>query len=853
MDRPPKVFISYRQDSDEHSRRVLAFADRLMEHGVEVLLDQYQPSPPGGWTNWMEKGLDEADFVLMICTEAYLRGVKNEEVLNKGLGVRWEGQLIKIRIYRTGAQGSRFIPVLLEGGSPEHIPEPVWDYTRYQIRTFDLADSEYVRLYRRLTDQPDVSRPKLGRPIVLPASRDRGGADDRGDAAPGRKLLSLRFQLARVAGDAGYTVRLTAEGFEPAEAAFASNPRGGRATSEALAKIEADRCQEEDLCYIGSELWGGLMAGAVQVRYKQVREAMSRDRGLYHLRLSLPRELEDLPWEGLFDGGFLATDERSCIIRETPEDLDPPVPWEGRGRPLGILLLMPGGTNLDLAGERELIMRWAAEQGEEAVRVEVMDGRVTPDRVRDAIRTGAWDVVHFAGHARANARGVVALRLNGEAPSDGWIEAVRFAALFNVGGVRLVVLNCCRGATVDSQDVNLSRALSGLGPFLLRRGVPVVVAMRYEIPDRVALRFADEFYRVLLAGPEPGRVDLAVESGRSVVYLNEPGTVRGFITPVLYLAEGHERPFLLAPPRRAAGAMIEAVAVVPGTPRPRVELPDDLVGALRENRCVPVLGPGLLGAGAIRAGGAADEADSVPGPRELAHTLAELSHYPQMDDFALSERGGAWLDGFVLQWVCQHLSSQRKIRPQMLKTIKESFQRCRPPAAVRRVASWKVPGFICTYFDGLLAQAVLELGRKLQVVNALQDDAPADPTLPLLIHLRGTWRDERSLVLTEDRHNQLWDRLSQLPEWVSNLVQGDYGRSLLFLGVHPRDPLARRLCAKLINEETKLRVGPVYFACTAPTGADESYWDNFGVQWLRDDLETLVGTLATALETGAPR
>ena len=72
---------------------------------------------------------------------------------------------------------------------------------------------------------------------------------------------------------------------------------------------------------------------------------------VYHVRLDRPRELEPLPWEALYNKGFLATEERWCIIRETPEGLDPFEPWEDRGRPLGILLVMPEGSGLDLARE----------------------------------------------------------------------------------------------------------------------------------------------------------------------------------------------------------------------------------------------------------------------------------------------------------------------------------------------------------------------------------------------------------------------------------------------------------------------------------------------------------------------
>ena len=63
--------------------------------------------------------------------------------------------------------------------------------------------------------------------------------------------------------------------------------------------------------------------------------------------------------------------------------------------------------------------------------------------------------------------------------------------------------------------------------------------MRLDLPDPTALRFADEFYRVLFGGTEPGRVDQALEKARVVIYQNQTDkTVRDFVTPVLYLAEG---------------------------------------------------------------------------------------------------------------------------------------------------------------------------------------------------------------------------------------------------------------------------------------------------------------------------
>src|SRR6185369_3486057 len=150
--------------------------------------------------------------------------------------------------------------------------------------------------------------------------------------------------------------------------------------------------------------------------------------------------------------------------------------------------------------------------------------------------------------------------------------------------VRLAVLNCCLGDFPSPK-----RNLSGLGPLLMQAGVPAVVAMRYEIPDTVAIRFSKVFYRALLDPKEPGRVDLAMEQARQSLFLNgRDGSLRGFITPVLHLAGGCEHLFHLQP------APEVAPPTVPESSRPERAgaslLPAELVEALREGRCVPEIG-----------------------------------------------------------------------------------------------------------------------------------------------------------------------------------------------------------------------------------------------------------------------
>jgi SEFIR domain len=107
----PRVFISYSYDSEEHADRVLALADALCDGGIDVILDRYvHPAPAEGWPLWMDRYLDEAEFVLMVCTEIYARRVMGPVEPGKGLGVLWEGRLISNRIYYDKPSGSAVHP-----------------------------------------------------------------------------------------------------------------------------------------------------------------------------------------------------------------------------------------------------------------------------------------------------------------------------------------------------------------------------------------------------------------------------------------------------------------------------------------------------------------------------------------------------------------------------------------------------------------------------------------------------------------------------------------------------------------------------------------------------------------------
>ena len=161
----PRVFISYSHDSAEHEDRVLVLCNRLRADGVDANIDQYESAPPEGWPAWMEHQIPDADFVLVVCSETYLRRVERREEPHKGQGVVWEINSIYNRLYSDKLVSEKFIPVLLEGASPDDIPLPLRGFTHYRVDT----DPGYDGLYRRLTNQPLVSKPALGHLRSLPA------------------------------------------------------------------------------------------------------------------------------------------------------------------------------------------------------------------------------------------------------------------------------------------------------------------------------------------------------------------------------------------------------------------------------------------------------------------------------------------------------------------------------------------------------------------------------------------------------------------------------------------------------------------------------------------------------------
>ncbi|SEA91677.1 SEFIR domain-containing protein [Thiothrix caldifontis] len=162
-----KVFISYSHEPDnaQHSQQVLALSDRLNKSDLDCDIDQYiNGSPEEGWPLWMERMLDEASHVLIICTETYLNRVQRKEKPGTGKGVKWESLLTYQDIYDNDSLNRKFIPVVFTADNAAFIPKPLKAVSHYDLS----RDDTYEKLLRFLTGQPLAIKPKPGQTPHLP-------------------------------------------------------------------------------------------------------------------------------------------------------------------------------------------------------------------------------------------------------------------------------------------------------------------------------------------------------------------------------------------------------------------------------------------------------------------------------------------------------------------------------------------------------------------------------------------------------------------------------------------------------------------------------------------------------------
>jgi WD40 repeat protein len=325
---------------------------------------------------------------------------------------------------------------------------------------------------------------------------------------------------------------------------------------------------EQPVREFGAALFDAMIADDVRVLV-----GASRDRAAHEgkrLRLVLrirPPELSRLPWEFLYNPGgdeYLAL---TMPLLRYPEVLEPRRPLEVSPplEILGMVALPSDRDPLDVEEEQQWLQAALVDlERTGRVRLTWIGGQTWRDLQR-AMRQGRWHVFHFVGHGgfdRITDEGIVALA--DEQGGTRLLHAGDLSLLLrDHASLRLVLLNACDTGRAGALD-----PFSSTAGALVRRGIPAVVAMQYEISDLAAIEFTRTFYGALADGFP---IDVGVMEARRAVKLAHRSSLE-WGTPVLYLRSTHARIFDLSAspqpepmPPQATGTHEDAVALLEDT------------------------------------------------------------------------------------------------------------------------------------------------------------------------------------------------------------------------------------------------------------------------------------------------
>ena len=153
MNRPPKVFISYSWDNQNHEEWVLKLAATLRENGVDVILDKWELNRPGQLLpNFMERSIAESQRVICVMTPNYK---KKTDQLTGGVG--FEYSIITAELF-SNIDTTKFIPLIRAGEDHDAIPVALRGRKYVDMRGSESTEE----LLRDIYKEPKYEKPPLG-------------------------------------------------------------------------------------------------------------------------------------------------------------------------------------------------------------------------------------------------------------------------------------------------------------------------------------------------------------------------------------------------------------------------------------------------------------------------------------------------------------------------------------------------------------------------------------------------------------------------------------------------------------------------------------------------------------------
>jgi hypothetical protein len=536
------------------------------------------------------------------------------------------------------------------------------------------------------------------------------------------------------------------------------------------------------------------------------------------LRIFIDRaaaELHSFAWESLCDpngGELLATREQLLFSRFISSQDWRPVHLRVKeelravvaiASPANVSNYQPGGRPLppiDVPGETQ---RATASLGIIPVTLLAGGGAARLTNIVSKLREG-YDIFQLVCHG-ALIDGEPVLYLEDE---TGKVAVVHGAELVtNLSELkqrpRLVVLASCESAGTGAEPATADNGvLAALGPRLAEAGIPAVIAMQGDITMKTAAAFLLVFFQEL---QRDGQIDRAMSAARGAVRARSDWWI-----PVLFMCLKNGRIWWYTP-----GFTGE---------EPGFDRWASLVNNVKQGRCTPILGSGLL--------------ESYVGSfRDIARQWAQTYFYPMAGDerdelplvaqYLTVDQGEV---AFVRDKYCEALrAGVLRQYPEMGDDIAKGplEQLISAAGAIRRkqesaephevLASLDLPVYLSTNPDNLLVDALHARGKTPMLVLCPRDGGaditPEDmqnlqPTKdkPLVYHLFGHLRDIDSIVLTQDDYFDYLIDVTRNNDIIPTSVRSQLANTaLLFLGFQLSDWDFRVFFRSIMSQEGRGR------------------------------------------------
>ena len=151
----PKVFISYSQDSEAHRQWVFELAARLRRDIVDLILYQGNPDLDEDSTQFMESGVRDSDWVLVVCTDRYVRKANDGEG-----GVGYDSMIITQKLVEDLGT-NKFIPIIRQTEWEDKTPEFLKERAYVDFTDDTQFDAKFEELLHERLLLPPLQKPLI--------------------------------------------------------------------------------------------------------------------------------------------------------------------------------------------------------------------------------------------------------------------------------------------------------------------------------------------------------------------------------------------------------------------------------------------------------------------------------------------------------------------------------------------------------------------------------------------------------------------------------------------------------------------------------------------------------------------